>query len=205
LDDTPVRFIKPRSQSNGGRERTLSEAELRAIWHGTATPADYHRIVRLLMLTGSRRDEIGSLRWAEVNLAERQIELPGERTKNARPHIIPLGPLAIEQLPAGDPARAYVFGRKAARGFSGWSKAKRELDAILGSDAAPWRLHDLRRTVVTMMNERGIAPPHIIEAVVNHVSGSRGGVAGVYNRASYSSEKRAALLAWSEYVESIVK
>jgi integrase len=205
LDDTPVRHIKPRSQSNGGRERTLTEAELRAIWHGTAPASDYHRIVRLLLLSGSRRDEIGSLRWAEVNMTESQIELPGERTKNARPHIIPLSPLAIEQLPPYPMARAYVFGRKAGAGFSGWSKAKRELGEALGGDFAAWRLHDLRRTVVTMMNERGIAPPHVIEAVVNHVSGSRGGVAGVYNRASYSSEKRAALLAWSEYVETIVE
>ena len=86
-------------------------------------------------------------------------------------------------------------------GFSGWSKAKAALDIQL--DLKPWRLHDLRRTASTRMADAGVQP-HIIEAVINHVSGHRAGVAGVYNRSTYENEKRAALEALSNYVKIAV-
>jgi hypothetical protein len=106
-----------------------------------------------------------------------------------------------------------VFGRMDS-GFSGWSKAKAELDkAIAASRRArrvktampPWRLHDLRRTFVTMVSEKSFAPPHIIEAIVNHISGTKSGVAGTYNKALYLDERRQALVAWGRYVEELAQ
>ena len=99
---------------------------------------------------------------------------------------MPLSALALAQLPPRREGYPHLFGRFAGRGFSGWSKAKALLDAQL--DGMPhWTLHDLRRSFVTHMAERGLAEPHIIEAVVNHISGHKAGVAGTYNRALYAA------------------
>ena len=204
----PTNDIKARSEKVS-RTRVLSESELVEIWNATLDD-DYGLIVRLLLLTGQRRNEIGDLSRSEVNFSLSQIELPPERTKNSLPHIVPLAPQAVALLKGvkrrGD--RELFFGRSVG-GFSGWSKAKVELDERVAAARkgggvkkrmAPWVLHDLRRTFVTHMNELGIAPPHIIEAVVNHVSGHLAGVAGVYNKAQYLDERRQALLAWSAHL-----
>ena len=113
-----------------------------------------------------------------------------------RAHTIPMARQVKEILERqdGDP----LFGK---RGFTDWSRAKVELEAKL--NLPPWTVHDLRRTAVTGMAEIGIAP-HIVEAVVNHVSGHKGGIAGVYNKAKYSPEKRAALQRWADHVERLV-
>src|SRR5262249_1978120 len=151
---------------------------------------------RLLLLTGCRADEIGSLSWAEV--FGDKIVLPGTRTKNGRDHIVPLSGLA-QSIIAARPrmfGSEFVFGRgDNGRGFTGWSSTKVLLDARIkaaGAKVKPWTNHDVRRSVATLMAESGVAP-HIVEAVLNHVSGHKHGVAGIYNRASYENEKRAAL------------
>ena len=179
------------------RERILNESELRAIWHASGDD-DHGRIVRLLMITGQRRGEIGGLCWREIeqSLDGLIIALPASRTKNHRSHVVPLTALALAQLPVRRDGREQVFGRPPGRGYSGWSRAKRALDERLG-ELAPWTLHDLRRSFVTHCAERGIAEPHIIEVCVNHISGHRAGVAGVYNRAAYATAKRAALERWA--------
>lgn len=186
--------------STEGRARFLSPVELTAVWRACSDDGDHSRIVRLLMLTGQRREEIGSLKWSEINFEKRQIELPANRTKNNRAHIVPLSSAALAVLQATHRrvGRDFVFG--AGEGaFSGWSACKRRLDERLGiAIGDEWRLHDLRRSVVTHMAEEGLADPHVIEAVVNHVSGHKGGVAGVYNRASYAKEKRFALDRWAD-------
>ena len=93
----------------------------------------------------------------------------------------------------------FLWGK---RGFSDWNGAKHELDERLS--IADWHLHDLRRTSATQMAELGVQP-HIIEAVLNHVSGHKGGVAGIYNRAKYADEMRAALQRWADQIEAIVR
>jgi integrase len=183
------------------RERVLSDAELKVIWNGHLDD-DYGSIIKLLLLTGCRANEIGRLRWDEVH--DEQIILPGARTKNNRAHIVPLSEPAKVIL-AGlqrRPDRACVFGRRQDTGFSGWSAAKRDLDAR--AEIEHWTVHDIRRTVATRMAELGVQP-HIVEAVLNHVSGHKGGVAGVYNRATYDKEKREALNLWAEYVTALVE
>jgi integrase len=183
------------------RERVLSDAELAAIWKA-APASDYGWIVRLLMLTAQRRDEIGSLRWSEVDLDAKLISLPGARTKNGRPHDVPLSKLAtdaIDEIPRRND-RDSVFGAGEG-GFSGWSKAKARLDTALKfSKAAPWTLHDLRRSAATGMANLGIQP-HVIEAILNHISGHKSGVAGIYNRSTYATEKKAALDVWASHLK----
>jgi integrase len=193
----PVIGTNKAAGENKARDRVLADNELATIWRGPPDN-DYGRIVRLLILTGCRRDEIGSLRWSEINRDARLIALPGERTKNGRTHDVPLSKAALEVLDSATRRmdRDYVFG-EGKGGFSGWSKAKAALDTRLG--LKPWRLHDLRRTASTRMADAGVQP-HIIEAVINHVSGHKAGVAGIYNRGTYEKEKRAALDALSNYV-----
>jgi integrase len=197
-------LIAIKNRANGKRHRTLNDAELRHVWRAAADTGDHGIIVRLLILTGQRKSEIADLQWSEIK--DGRIELPPERTKNGRPHIVPLSPEAgaiIKAVPIWRADSDYVFG-EGKKGFQGWSKAKRALDAKLRK-IEPWRLHDLRRSVVTGMNEHGIAPPHIIEAVVNHISGHRGGIAGIYNVASYLDERDLALQVWGAHVAKVVR
>src|SRR5262249_36496779 len=157
------------------------------------------RIVRLLMLTGQRRKEIGALQWSEVS--DGAITLPAERTKNDLAHEVPLSAQAQDILASVHRiiGRDAVFGR--TDGFSAWSIPKRELDEASG--VKDWVLHDLRRTCATRMADLGVQP-HIIEAVLNHISGHKRGVAGVYNRSTYSSEKRDALNRWAGHIRLIL-
>jgi integrase len=188
------------------RDRVLADAELRAIWAATAGDDDYSAIVRLLALTALRADEIASLRWSEV--VGDQIVLPASRTKNSREHVVPLASPAKAILEAQPrrPGRDFVFGRRQDRGFTGWSACKAMLDARIaenGAVVAPWTNHDVRRSASTRMAELGVVP-HVIEAVLNHVSGHKAGVHGIYNRALYESHKRAALTVWCEHLLAIV-
>ena len=152
------------------RDRVLSNQELKAIWNALDSD-DYGNIVKLLILTAARRDEIAHLQWGEVT--DDNITLPGLRTKNKRSHIIPLSEPARAIIASIKPSkRIHVFGRDDS-GFHGWSKCRYRLDEKLGDAVADWVLHDLRRTAATRMAELGVQP-HIIEAVINHVSGPQG-------------------------------
>jgi len=205
VDANPVLGTN-RQADEQARDRVLSDAELVAIWKACRDD-DHGRIVRLLILTGARRDEVGDMAKAEISLDARKWNIPRERTKNSRAHELPLSDLAIGILkPAtlreGREERELIFG-DGAGGFSGWSKAKAAIDERIGAAAAPWRLHDLRRTAATRMADLGVLP-HVVEAVLNHVSGHKAGVAGVYNRALYAAEKRRALDLWAAHIEAIV-
>jgi integrase len=132
--------------------------------------------------------------------------LPPERTKNAKRHAIPITEpmrMILEGRPRRE-GRDFVFGRRWNTPFTGWSISKAGLDKRLGLAVTDWVHHDFRRTVVTRMAEELNIAPHIIEAVVNHVSGHKAGVAGVYNRADYRVQTRQALTAWSEHLLAIV-
>jgi integrase len=189
------------ADTNGSRDRVLTDAELRDVWRALSGDR-FSDIVRLLILTGQRAGEIGGLRWAEIELDA--IRLPPARTKNGQEHLLPLSPQAAailaarrEAAPAGD----FVFAPAAP--FNCWSDSKRRLDDEIAGFVAPWRIHDLRRTAATGMANLGVAP-HIVEAVLNHVSGHKAGVAGIYNRARYLIETRAALCRWADHVAAIV-
>ena len=198
--------------NGASRDRVLSDEEL-ALVRQQAGPGDFGACVRLLILTAARREEVGGLRWSEID--GETWRLPAERSKNHRAHELHLTPLArriIGELPRLDSDRDLLFG-SGVGGFSGWSKAKRLLDARMvaalrakhGRKAKlePWRLHDLRRTAATRMVDIGVQP-FVVEAVLNHLSGHKAGVAGIYNRSLYLPEKRAALERWADHVEKIV-
>lgn len=209
---SPTLNIRARA-SNRPRDRVLTEGELAEIFEACQED-DYGRIVRLLILTGQRRQEIGDLSWSEIDLDKRQIDLPGARTKNGLPHLVPLNERAASILVSVERrnARDGVFGRGQS-GFSGWSKAKTQLDsriaaarrgAGIATSMPAWVLHDLRRAFVTHINEAKIAPPHVVEAIVNHISGHLAGVAGIYNKAQYIDERRLAISAWGERISALI-
>lgn len=180
------------------RDRVLSEAELGAVLESARIQDwPFGPIVQLLALTAQRRGEVVGMRWDELDFDARLWTIPGTRTKNHRMHVVPLTDSAIAILEALPrlvqsefvfPARGYTD-----RPYSGYSKGKRELDAL--ADLHGWTLHDLRRTAATGMAKAGVAP-HVVERILNHVSGTFGGVAGVYNRFQYVDEMRAALTKW---------
>jgi integrase len=209
------------------RERVLTPAELRLIW---ANLGDDHfaAIVRLLALTGQRAGEIAGLCWKEIH--DGMILLPAERSKNHRAHVVPLSSPALAIIDAQEHRadRDLIFGR-GTKPFSGWSNCKERLDARItkangGKDIPHWTPHDLRRTFATYAGgglpahqlaklsprhkelAKGLGiEPHIVEAILNHVSGSRSGVAGTYNRSTYEGPKRVALDLWADHLTAIVE
>ena len=183
IDSNPAQLINKNPERP--RDRLLSMDELAHIWR--ALPAgDFGDILRLLTLLGQRRDEIAQLDWKEVDLGRGVIALPASKMKNRRPHVVHLGPTAVAILQTRDRGeRPLVFGTGHG-GFSGWSQSKARLDAKLSNSSLGSSMTSAAR-YATHMNEIGVTP-HIVEAVLGHVSGSRGGVAGVYNLAAYEPE-----------------
>lgn len=182
------------------RDRVLTDDELAAVWK--AAEADQSRfgaLVRVLILTGQRREECGGMAWAELSDDLTTWTLPPNRTKNGRAHVVPLAEPVQAILGSVARASSKVFGAPASPGiaFNGWSKAKRRLDAASG--VSDWRIHDIRRTVATGMQRLGVRL-EVTEAILNHTGGSRAGIVGVYQRHTWADEKRAALDAWAAHV-----
>ncbi|GJD32819.1 Prophage integrase IntA [Methylobacterium adhaesivum] len=198
LTETNAVIGTNKATAETARDRVLNDTELAAVWRATAEPRDFDRIVRLLILLGQRRQEVAAMRWSELDLQGAVWRLPAERTKNKRPHDVPLSAVALEIL-AGVPEREgrdLLFGERKGP-FSGFTKGRMGIEERSG--VTDWRIHDLRRSSATGMAGIGVLP-HVVEAVLNHASGAKTGVAGIYNRASYATEKRAALDAWAVYV-----
>jgi integrase len=191
-----------KANEGSARERVLTPKEIAKLWT-TLLPGQHVAfidVLHLLLLTGQRREEIGSLRWSEVDWDRKVIVLSPERVKNRREHTIPLSPQALTVLHRAmhdNPASSKNDGR-VFRSFS-WSDEKKRLDA--GLPIAPWRLHDIRRSVATILADKLGVLPHIVEAILNHVSGHKAGVAGTYNRAKYLDEMRDALDRWGKWIE----
>ena len=175
------------------RDRVLTDDELKAIWHATKSCGTFGKIVQLLILTGQRVGEISKLQASWIN--ENQIVFPKEITKNGREHTLPIGKLATSLLSHALDTRntGILFP---ARGqpnlpFSGFSKSKDALDKILSLNGS-WTLHDLRRTFATNMARLGVRL-EITERLLNHVSGSLGGIVGVYQKWDFQPEMREAI------------
>ena len=173
--------------------------DLIAVWKG-APDNEYGKIVRLLILTLCRRDEIGSLEWSEIDREARLIRLPGARTKNGREHVVPLSDAALAILNTIETRedRELLFG-SGKGGYSGWSKSKREMDEKVKLKT-PWTLHDTRRTGRTCMGILGVAP-HVAEAVLNHLPPK---LVRTYDTNDYFAEKRQALDLWAAHLMRLV-
>ena len=182
----------------------LSDDELKTIWTNAITVGyAFGPIVQFLMLTAQRRGEVAAMQWNDIDSTKAVWTIPADRTKNGKPHAVPLSPSALALLatiPRMTSPFVFPARRKPNQPYSGYSKGKRELDAA--ADLHDWTLHDIRRTAATGMARLGIAP-HVVERVLNHVSGTFSGVAGIYNRFRYEDEMRAALLAWAVHVGKI--
>jgi integrase len=199
-DSNPVIGTEQRKEKS--RDRVLSDSELAKIWNAL-DDTDYSDIIRLLILTGQRSGEIGGLRWCEINFDEGLICLPAERCKNGRPHQIPMSKAVVDILGARARNRDYVFGSSGAGGFNGWGKCKDRLDARVGPAMPAWVQHDLRRTLATGLQRLGVRL-EVTEGILNHTSGSRAGIVGIYQRHGWAAEKRAALDAWATHVLTVV-
>ena len=190
------------------RERVLTKHEMNAIWEATCSAGSFNAIVRMLMLTGQRREEVTAMTWDEIAPDLSTWTIPANRAKNGIAHIVPLSEQAQAILRAAprierETAEEQELVFPGQRGpFSGFSKSKEALDEASG--VKDWRLHDLRRTMATGLQRLGVRL-EVTEAVLNHVAGSRGGIIGVYQRHHWADEKRAALAAWGAHVAAIVE
>jgi integrase len=222
IDASPCEKVKAPAGEKS-RDRVLSDDELRLSWGAFEKIGwPFGPLAKLLVITGARLREVAEMRWSEIDHAAKTWTIPKERAKNAVAHEIPLSAPALailESIPrvdGGKGAPGFVFTTTGRTAVSGFSRAKEQFDeAILdtlrngASDpekiAAPerWTMHDLRRTAASGMAGLGF-PPHVVEAALNHKSGTIRGVAAVYNRYSYSAEKRAALDAWARALDAIV-
>lgn len=208
------------------RDRTLKDPDLLAVWNAAASlPAPFDAFVRLLILTGQRRGEVAGMMWSELDRDSTTWTIPKGRAKNDRAHIVPLAPAIVAELdrlalkalggkwPGKTPVwpvSGHVLTTTGKTPISGLSKAKLAVDAAIdkarkeeGSEPVePWRLHDLRRTMATGLQRLGVRF-EVTEAVLNHVSGAKGGVAGVYQQHDWQDEKRTALTLWADHVSGL--
>lgn len=224
LSENPCDGMKKRAKENT-RDRTLDrDDEIRAVWRAAADiGGSYGAIVKLLLLSGQRREEVAAMKWQELDIEKRTWTIPGARTKNKLIHTVPLSDAMMEIIEAQKPVddSPFVFpGRMIVTPISGFSKYKDKLDGKVmdrlrkiaeerGADPAkvtmaPWTLHDLRRTVATRLGDLDITP-HVVEALLNHISGFRAGVAGRYNHNQYAREKRVAIDRWAEFITALMK
>ena len=185
------------------RDRILTPAEIKAVWLACEPRGgqsdDFSRIVRLLIITGLRRNEIGGLQWSELDRERMLLVIPKERMKGARPHTIPINQQMLDLLGTQGKRATHCFGRDRKGPFSGWSRAKARLDKRCG--VKDWTIHDIRRTCSTLWNEQELALPYVIEAQLHH---KMPGVAGIYNRSTYVEQRRELLDRWTAELARIV-
>ncbi|MBB4215537.1 integrase [Rhizobium sp. BK212] len=229
IDISPMekKIDKPSEETT--RDRILADDEVRLLWLASGNIGyPFGPMVRLLLLTAQRRSEVSGAQWSEMDLAgnDQQWVIPPERAKNRKEHYVALAAEALREIealpkirPAEDEEPIFLFTTTGVTKVSGYGRAKNNIDAemlkiareeaeALGQSPAkveiePWTFHDLRRTAASGMARLGV-PVHVVEAVINHRSGSIKGVAAVYNRYDYAEEKRAALIAWADYVMQLI-
>jgi integrase len=214
LGASPLTGMRPPAKETA-RDRVLDDDEVRWLLHACDSEGERWSgpFTKLLLLTAQRRDEVAGMRWAELDLANATWRLSGERTKNGQAHEVHLSDAACAVLRKILRVGDYVFTVTGTTPVAGFSKVKRRLDtAVLAAkrgelglecDAVPrWTHHDLRRSAATGMARLGIAP-HVVDKILNHVSGSIKGVARIYNRYEFLPERRAALEAWGRHVTAL--
>ena len=220
--DPTAGVLRPAREAQ--RDRVLSDGEIAAFWTATrGLGYPFGPLFGLLLLTAQRETEVAGMRWSELDDPESPTvwTIPGARAKNGKPHIVHLSALAAEVITAVPhiEKQDLLFSRTGKTAASGFSSAKTRLDARMLQalrvptrgdwetetvELHPWVLHDLRRTATTGMAQLGIAP-HIADRILNHQAGTIRGIAAVYNRFQYLDERKVALEAWGQRVESLVR
>ncbi|WP_169542496.1 tyrosine-type recombinase/integrase [Sphingomonas baiyangensis] len=192
------------------RDRVLSDSELAAIWRAAVKLGfPFGTSFRLLIATGQRREEVGGIAWDEIDWEGATWTIPAARAKNGLGHVVPLSPIAMQELAGLDRGTSgLILSTTGRTPPSGWSKVKRRLDKLVAeelgvSEIKAWRTHDIRRTVATGLQRLGVRF-EVTEAILNHVSGARAGVAGIYQRYNWAVEKRVALEAWGDALQRCV-
>lgn len=194
-------FLALPVRSPAKRDRVLTDEEAAKLWRAAMmTAPPFGPIVQILMLTGQRRDEVCGMRWDELASDLAVWTVPGTRTKNGMPSVVPLPDAARTILRTRERTRGLVFPGDGGRPFGNWSKSKAALDTAAG--VANWRLHDLRRTLATGLQRLGVRL-EVTEAVLNHVSGTRGGIVGIYQHHDWRTEKAAALDGWAAHLLAV--
>jgi integrase len=199
------------------RDRVLADWELQLVFEAAGKLGQpFGPLIRLLILTGQRMQEVASASWSELDRAHAVFSIPSARAKNRKATDVPLSAAAIAELDgvAGKekwPVKGLVFTTTGKTSVSGFSRAKRQIDREVAKSlrkrdddrtVGEWRYHDLRRTLATGLQRLGVRF-EVTEAILNHISGSKGGVAGIYQRHDWRDEKRAALEAWAAHVMSL--
>lgn len=195
---------KPAKHSS--RSRVLADAELMKVWHAfDAEGYPFGYLGKLLVLTAQRRGEVTEMRWSQINMERKTWTIPAELAKNGCMHVLPLSDAALailKKVPRLSDQRVFPARNNDTNAISGFTRAKRRFDKLSG--VGEWTIHDVRRTVATGLAQLSVAP-HVIERVLNHVSGTFAGVAGVYNRFQYVDEMRTALDLWAEHVDKLIR
>ena len=220
IERSPIEGMKP-PPLPPSRDRVLSDTELAVVWRAASRLGfPFGPMVHLLIWTGARREEVAAMDWSELDQGMATWSLPAARSKNAQAAENPLSSAAVAVLDelairtgGGGrwPRSGFVFSTTGRTSVSGYSRAKRRLDKVLATIASeedlpkpePWRLHDLRRTLATGLQRLGVRL-EVTEAVLNHVSGSRSGIVGIYQRHNWKDEKRTALDAWADHVSRLL-
>ena len=201
LDQSPAEDV-PLPAREVARDRVLTDEELaKVMLAAREIGGPYGGIIELLALTGQRREEVAQMKWDELDLAQQRWTIPKSRTKNAKQHIVHLSDQSMAVLKRAEKKQPLVFSALGTTPFQEFSRAKRRLDELSG--VTGWRLHDLRRTCVSGMARLGIAP-HVADKILNHQAGTISGVAAVYQRHEFHSERRQALSLWGAHVGGIL-
>lgn len=202
VDASPVLGIRPPTREKA-RDRVLRDDEIRAVLKGcTEEPYPYGSFIPLLLATAQRRGELSKMRWSEVDLDAKLWVIPADLSKNGKPHVVPLNEFALRLLRNMPrfPNCDWVFTTTQRGPINGFSKALRHVQTR--SKTNDWRFHDLRRTAASGMARLAVAP-HVVEKVLNHISGTISGVAAVYNRYGYDAERRDALDKWGDFIDDL--
>jgi len=218
ITKSPIEGLSPPDPFEA-RDRVLDDEEILLVWNAaSATAYPWGPFYKLLLLTAQRRDEVAGMEWTELNLDKREWIIPGARTKNGKEHLVHLSPMALDILASlrtkarkdenGKLTSRYVFTTTYESHISGYSRAKQFLAAKIvklndGAEIPCWRVHDIRRSVATGLGALKV-PPHIVERILNHVSGVNGGIVGVYQRFEYAEERKQALIAWANHINELV-
>jgi integrase len=199
IDASPaVRLKRPASEQ--ARERSLTADEIAALWPAfTALGYPFGHGLKFLLVTGQRRGEVSGMKWSEIDGDGWLI--PGTRAKSKQGHRVPLSTLALEILEETPNLGEFVF--TSTRGLSaldGWENAKRRVDSFLKKPIAPWRIHDLRRTMATQMRSLGV-DRLVVSKLLNH---AEAGVTKTYDRYAADPEKATAMGRWSDRLKEII-